>query len=122
MKRAAWCLLLATCTVVALAQTSQQDSKPGPPPNLCDAAAAKLREASTQRVVLMLTLDAKGRVESFKTEYPKGLRLEKMNEAAAEIKKLRFAPAKQYGSPDVVKVRVEFDCSTGRPTSVTNSQ
>ncbi len=69
----------------------------------------------------MLTLDAKGRVESFKTESPKGLRLEKVNEAAAEIKKLRFSPAKRYGSPYVAKARVEYDCSTGHPTSVTKS-
>jgi len=121
MKRVAWYLLLTTCAAVALAQTGQQDSKTEPPPNLCDAAAAKLREANTHRVVLMLRLDNKGRVQSFKTESPKGLRLEKMKEAATEIRKIRFAPAKQYGSPDVVKVRVEFDCSTGHPTSVTNS-
>jgi pyridoxine/pyridoxamine 5'-phosphate oxidase len=119
MKRMVLCLLLTTLSAVALPQTGQQDSKAQPPPNVCDAAAAKLREANTQRVVLMLRLDNRGRVQSFKTESPKGLRLEKVKEVAAEIKKIRLGQAKQYGSPDVVKVKVEFDCSTGHPTAVT---
>lgn len=121
MKRAAWYLVLTTCAAVAFGQTGQQGSKTEPAPNMCDAAEAKLQEANTHRVVLTLKLDNKGRVQSFETESPKGLQLEKMKEAAAEINKMRFAPAKQYGSPRAVKVRVEFDCSTGHPASVSNS-
>ena len=121
MRRAGWYLLLTTCAALALAQAGQQDSKTDPTPNLCDAAAAKLREANTHRVVLMLTLDAQGRLQSFKTESPKGLQLEKMGEVAEEIKKRAISLAKPYGSSHPVKVRVEFDCSSGHPTSVTNS-
>jgi hypothetical protein len=121
MRRAGCYLLFMTCAVVALAQAGQGDSKTEPTPNLCDAAAAKLREANTHRVVLLLTFDTKGRLQSFTTESPRGVQLEKNGEAAAEIKKRAVALAKQYGSSHAVKVQVEFDCSSGHPASVTNT-
>ena len=120
MRSVGWYLLLATYAVVAFAQTGQQDSKAEPTPNLCDAAAPKLREANTQRVVLMLTFDSKGRLKSFKTESPKGLQLEKTGDVATEIQKRASALAKQYGVSHPVRVQVDFDCSTGHPTSVSN--
>jgi hypothetical protein len=58
-----------------------------------------------------MVVDTRGRVESFKTESPKGLRLEKMNEAAAAINALQFEPAKKDGRPVKVTVSVKFDCS-----------
>ena len=78
---------------------------------MCDAAAPKLREVGTNKFTLMLRLDDQGRIESFKTESPKGLRLEKMKEIARAVKKVRFEPAKKDGSPVATKVRIEFDCS-----------
>ena len=78
---------------------------------MCDAAASKLRETGTDRVVLTMTLDQKGHVESFKTESPRGLRLEKMKEAANAIKSLEFRPGTNDGSPVAVQIRAEFHCA-----------
>jgi TonB family protein len=77
---------------------------------MCDAAAPKLQESGTTEVVLTMTLDTRGKVESFKTESPKGLRLENMNEAFAAIKAIQFEPAKKNGQPVRYMVRVKFDC------------
>jgi hypothetical protein len=79
---------------------------------MCDAAAAKLRDAGTSKIVLMMTVDRKGQVESFRTESPKGLRLEKMKEASRAIKGIRFTPASKDGSPVAVLVSVEYDCAS----------
>jgi hypothetical protein len=38
-----------------------------------------------------------------------------MKDVTAEIKKVRFQPAKKDGSPVAVKVRMEFDCSIKAP-------
>lgn len=112
------CFLLTACVAVTAAQTDQRPSTAEKPTRaLCDAAESKLREAGTNKVVLMMTLDTKGRVESFKTESPRGLRLEKMKEAAAAVKKIQFEPAKKDGSPVAVKVRIEFDCAGENATS-----
>jgi TonB family protein len=81
------------------------------PKAMCDAAVAKLRDSGTSNVVLIMTLDTRGRVESFRTESPKDLRLEKMKEATAAIKAMQFDPAKKDGRPVQVQIRVEFDCS-----------
>jgi hypothetical protein len=78
---------------------------------MCDAAAPKLRESGTNKVVLIMTVGTGGRVQSFTTESPKGLRLEKMKDPAAAIKALQFEPAKKDGRPVAVMIRVEFDCS-----------
>jgi len=106
-------LLLFICFVAASAQQGgQPDSKKAtPPPAMCNAAAPKLREAATNEVVLIMTVDTRGRVQSFTTESPKGLRLEKMKDAAAAIKALQFEPAKKDGRAVEVMVRVKFDCS-----------
>ena len=58
-----------------------------------------------------MRLDDSGRVQSFKTESPKGLRLEKIKEAASAIKSLQFKPAIKDGSPVAVQIGVEFDCA-----------
>ena len=78
---------------------------------MCDAAAAKLRDAGTSKIVLTMTVDRKGQVEQFRTESPKGLRLEKMKEASTAIKGIRFTPASKDGSPVAVQVSVEYDCA-----------
>src|SRR5271169_4987454 len=117
MKRVAVCFLLTACVALATAQAVQRDSTAEKPTGaMCDAAAPKLHEAGTNKIVLMMTVDAKGRVKSFKTESPKGLRLEKMKEAAASVRKIQFAPAKKGGSPFPVEVLIEFDCG-GRAAS-----
>ena len=84
--------LLLVCSMVAAAQQSgQQDSKKGiAPPAVCDAATPKLRETGTNEIVLTMVVDIRGRVESFKTESPKGLRLEKMKDAWLSIANLLF--------------------------------
>ena len=104
-------LLLIAFVIVSAAQSGQPDSDNVQPPRpMCDAVAPKLQETGTTKVVLMMTLDAKGRVESFKTESPKGLRLEKMKDAASAIKAIHFRPATKSGSPVAVQILVEFDC------------
>ena len=105
--------LLLVCSMVAAAQQSgQQDSKKGiAPPAVCDAATPKLRETGTNEIVLTMVVDIRGRVESFKTESPKGLRLEKMKDAAAAVKAMQFKPVKKDGRPVTAIVRFEFDCS-----------
>lgn len=77
---------------------------------MCKAAALKLREAGTDQVAMEMTIDAKGRVLSFKTESPKGLRLEKTKKAADEIKAMRFDPAEKDGNPVTVMIRATFQC------------
>jgi len=64
---------------------------------MCNAAASKLRESGTNKVVLTIAVDTGGRVGSFRTDSPKGLQLEKIKEAAAAIKALQFEPAKKDG-------------------------
>ena len=43
-----------------------------PPQAVCDAATLRLRESGTSKIVLVMTIDGKGRVESFKTDSPEG--------------------------------------------------
>jgi hypothetical protein len=56
-------------------------------------------------------VDHSGHIESFRTESPKGIRLEKMKGVAIAVKKVHFEPAKKDGAPEPVKIRIEFDCS-----------
>lgn len=78
---------------------------------MCDAAAPKLHESGTTVVDLSMTLDTQGKVESFTTDTPKGLRLEKVKEASAAIKAIRFEPARKDGRPVRVVIKVKLDCS-----------
>lgn len=79
-------------------------------PAMCEAAIPKLRETGTNQVVLVMTISAQGHVVAFKTEAPKGLRLEKMKKAADEIKAMRFTPATKDGKPVMVMIRFSFQC------------
>jgi hypothetical protein len=121
MKKVILWLLLTACVAVTAAQTAQQDSEAEKATReMCDAAALKLRESGTNKVVLMMTVDSKGRVESFKTESPKGLRLEKMKEVATAIKAMPFHPAEKDGSPVTVQARMTFDCPAQPPSASKN--
>jgi len=80
------------------------------PKAICDAAAAKLRETHTGKVGVVVTMSPSGRVETFLTEFPKGLRLEGAKEAADAIKTIRFQPTIKDG-PLVRVNEVVFDCS-----------
>ncbi|MGA2357104.1 MAG: energy transducer TonB [Terriglobales bacterium] len=123
MKSVALPLILLVYSVAASAQQGGQPdtNKQTPPQAMCKAAAPKLREAGTNEVVLTVTVDTRGRVQSFTTDSPKGLRLEKIKEASASIKALQFDPAKKDGHAVAVMVRVEFDCS-GSATDASNEQ
>ena len=77
---------------------------------MCEAAAQALRGSGTNKVVLTITVDTQGKVQSFRTDAPGGLQLEKMKKAAAEIKAMRFEPAKKDGRPVMVMIRVTFEC------------
>ena len=69
MKRVASLILAVGATVTLSAQSSPSDfDSKHPPDALCGAAALKLQEAGTSKVVLAMALDASGRVQSFKTE------------------------------------------------------
>jgi TonB family protein len=118
MKKVTLWLVLTACVAVTAAQTGQQDSdKEKATRQMCEAAAPKLRESGTNKVVLMMTVDSKGRVESFKTESPKGLRLEKIKEASTAIKAMQFHPAEKDGSPVAVQARITFDCPAPLPSA-----
>ena len=113
MRRAILPVLFSICSMSGIAQ---QGGKPDVtnkvgPQAMCDAAAPKLREARTNQVVLTMTVDTQGKVQSFRTDAPKGLRLEKIKKAAAEIKTMRFEPAKKDGQPVMVMIRAVFECS-----------
>ena len=77
---------------------------------MCEAAASKLRASGTNHVVLTMTIDTHGSVVSFRTKAPKGLRLEKVKKAAAEIKAMQFDPATKDGRPVTVMIRAAFEC------------
>jgi hypothetical protein len=120
MKGATVALLLIAFVIVGAAQSGQPDSDKAQPPRvMCDAAASKLQKSGTSKVVLMMTLDTQGRVESFKTESPKGLRLEKVKEAASAIRAIHFRPAAKDGSPVAVRILVEFDCANQQTSKIT---
>jgi hypothetical protein len=87
------------------------------PPAMCEAAASKLRDSGTNQVVLTMTVDAQGKVQSFKTEAPKGLRLEKVKKATTEIKAMRFDPALKNGKPVMAMISAAFECSDPDPAS-----
>ncbi len=59
----------------------------------------------------MMTIDETGRVVSFITASPKGLRLEKVKDAADAIRKMKFKPAEKSGTPVAVQIRMAFDCA-----------
>jgi TonB family protein len=121
MKKVILWLLLTSVVAVTAAQTGQQGSEAEKATReMCDAAAPKLRESGTNKVVLMMTIDNRGRVESFKTESPKGLRLEKMKEASTAIKAMQFHPAEKDGSPVAVQARITFDCPSQPPSASKN--
>jgi TonB family protein len=108
-------VVLCVLAFAACATTSPQNGVPDfdpkhPPETVCTAAEPKLREAGTSKLVLRMKLDDSGRVLSFKTESPKGLRLEKMEAATNAIRALRFRPSEESGSPLEVQVREEIDC------------
>ena len=58
-----------------------------------------------------MIVDSHGKVLFFSTEAPRGLRLEKIKKAAAEIKALRLEPVKKGVQPVTVMVRAAFECS-----------
>jgi hypothetical protein len=113
MKNVALLLLLFVCSRATHAEHSEKSDvkKVMPPQPMCNAAAPKLREWGTNEVVLTMTVDIRGKVESFTTDSPKGLRLEKIKEAATAIKALQLHPALKDGRAIRVMVRVKFDCS-----------
>jgi TonB family protein len=111
MKNATLLLFLLFCIRDDFAQKTAASASQKPPQALCDAAAPKLHESRTTAVVLTMVLDTRGKVESFSTNSPKGVRLEKTKAASAAIKAMRFEPAKKDGQPVRVMVQVEFDCS-----------
>lgn len=115
MKRAALCCAMVICPTMIVAQNEQQDSDMQTAVHaMCDAAAPKLRESGTNQVVLMMALDNEGRVRSFKTEFPKGVQLEKMKDTVAAIKRIKFTPAKKDGSPFAVQIRTAFKCDVSK--------
>src|SRR5215468_4821168 len=88
-------ILAAICSCPA-AETPDVNNKTGLPVS-CEAAAPKLRDAKSDTFVLSLEVDDQGKVHSFKTKSPEGVRLEEIGAAADEIKALRFVPAKKDG-------------------------
>ena len=89
MKKATLFVFLLVCSMATTAEESGRPASRKAPQAMCDAAATKLHESETTEVVLTMTLDTQGKVESFKTDSPKGLRLEKMKEASAAIKAIQ---------------------------------
>jgi TonB family protein len=113
MNKVALSLLAVAATISMSAQSGPLDfDAEHPPESVCRAAARNLQEVGTSKLLLQMTLDSTGRVQSFKTESPKGLRLEKTKEAATAIKALQFKPAiKKDGSPAATQIEAEFNCA-----------
>lgn len=111
MKSATLFVFLLVCSIAIASQERGRAESRKAPRAMCDAAASQLHESGTTEVVLTMILDTRGKVESFKTESPKGLRLENMNEASAAIKAIQFEQAKKNGQPVRYAVKVKFDCS-----------
>jgi len=95
-----WAVLL---TAICLSEILAQQGGPTATPTsqtaasqraICDAAGPKL-ESGANRVILDVSVDSKGRVKSFTTHSPKGLRLEKMSEAVEAVKAMQFKPTKR---------------------------
>ena len=124
MTKTALALFLLVCGVAAFCEQSQQPGshRAVPPKGVCEAASFKLHEAGTDKVALTMVVDASGKVQSFTTDSPKGLRLEKMKEPAAAIKAIHFKPARKDGRPTMVMIRIEFDCSGSVTQSAPPSQ
>jgi hypothetical protein len=106
MSRISIWLLLTACATLALGEGRAQDSVQIRA--VCDASAPRLREFGTKRFVLLLTLDDRGRVETFKTGSPEGLRLEKTKAAVAAIRAMEFKPAEKDGHPVAVQIKNGF--------------
>jgi hypothetical protein len=122
VKKTVSLLLLTGCVLGAAAQTVHNGAEmQSATAAMCEAAGAKLQEAGTNQIVLMMTLSSKGRVESFKTDSPKGLKLEKVKQVATRVKAIPFAPAKKDGSPVAVQLRIAFDCAR-QPSSASQNQ
>ena len=118
MKKAVSLLLLTGSFAAAAAQTGQKGGEmQTATAAMCEAAAPKLQEAGTNQVVLMMTLNSKGRVQSFRTESPKSLKLENVRDVAAKVKAIPFTPAKKDGSPVAVQVKIAFDCGHQPPNA-----
>ena len=112
MKKVAFLFLAVGSMVAVAAQSATPDFDPKHPPEpVCSASTQSLRASGTSKIVLRLTLDANGRVQSFKTESPRGLPLEKMNQPASAINSLQIKPAIKDGSPVAVQIDIEFDCA-----------
>lgn len=122
MNKAVLLLFLISSFTAAAAQTKQKpDEMQIATQAMCEAAAPKVKEAGTNQIVLMMTLNRSGQVQSFRTESPKGLNLEKNKEVAAKVKAIPFSPAKKDGSPVAVQVRIQFDCGR-QPGSTSQSR
>ena len=117
MKPALALIMLCVCAVIVAQEPPDQPSRQKAPPAVCDAAMASLRQHDAKEVVLVLTLDDKGRVDSFQTESPEGLNLEKSGKAKAEIKKMRFQPALKDGRPAWAQILISLDCSESMAAS-----
>lgn len=78
---------------------------------MCEAAAPQLHDSGTTKIVLFMELDQAGHLVHFRTESPKGLHLEKVKDAAADVKAMHFEPARKNGLPVAVQIRVTFDCA-----------
>jgi len=111
MKNASLFVFLLVCSVATTAQDSGQTESGKAPQAMCNAAAPKLHESGSNEVILIVIVNTQGRVTSFRTLSPEGLRLEKIKEAAVAIKAMRFQPAKKDGRPADVMIKAVFDCS-----------
>jgi hypothetical protein len=110
MKNVCLWLFLLVCPIAATPQPSRlPDPKQGMTPQAwCAALGPRLRNPGANEIFLTVKVDKSGKVRSFQTVSPKGLRLEKMKESSAAIKAMRF-PARKAGHSGIV--RVLFDCS-----------
>ncbi|MCU1296111.1 MAG: hypothetical protein JWO91_389 [Acidobacteriaceae bacterium] len=113
------CLMLLYSFCAASAQQSSTLSSSGSVNQnaICGVAEPQLRESAKHEIIVSLWVDNTGKVLSFKTNSPKGLKLEKVKESADAIKAMHFESRKTSDeSPIQVKLAIKCPDSTSANT------
>jgi TonB family protein len=107
-------LFVSAASAVAQTVTVPTANAPHTDPNagiVCPKARQALEANHQKQVVVQMIVNSDGSVNSFKILSPKGLHLEKDPEVRKGFKTLHFNPARKDGTPVVVLINMEFNCS-----------
>lgn len=105
-------ILLLVCSVATTAQEHGQTEFRKTARMMCVAAGPKLRESGSNEIVLIMVVDAEGRVASFHSLSPEGL--ETIKKAAVAMESVRFEPRKKDVLAEAIFGCDEFGTSAHR--------